>query len=57
MIQDVDMVVGPLGLAETRLAYLDFSYPYTIANYQLMIPAPKLASNFAAPWKPFSNQV
>ena len=51
------MVFGALGLVESRQAYLDYSYPYTISNYQLMIPAPKLANNFAAPWKPFSIQV
>jgi hypothetical protein len=56
-LQDVDMAIGPLGLVATRQAFLDFSYPYNIGTYQLMIPAPKLASNFAAPWKPFSFQV
>ena len=51
------MVFGALGLVATRQAYLDYSYPYTIGNYQLIIPATKLANNFAAPWKPFSIQV
>ena len=51
------MVFGALGLVATRQAYLDYSYPHIMGSYQLMIPAPKLANNFAAPWKPFSIQV
>ena len=51
------MAVGPLGLVGSRQAFLDYSYPYRVAYYYLMIPAPQLANNFAAPWKPFSINV
>ena len=33
---------------------MKYTFPYEIDSYRMLIPTPKLASNFGAPWKPFS---
>ena len=48
------MAVGSLVLFATRMPIMDYTFPYDINSYRMLIPTPKLASNFGAPWKPFS---
>ena len=48
------MAVGPMLLFAARLPYMDYSHPYQLTSYRMLIPTPELATNFGAPWKPFS---
>jgi len=48
------MAVGPLVLFAARIPIMDYSFPHEFTSYRMLIPTPKLASNFGAPWKPFS---
>ena len=48
------MAVGPMVLFAARIPVMDYTFPYQINSYRMLIPTPKLASNFDAPWKPFS---
>jgi hypothetical protein len=55
--QECDLVMGAIGMTNTRLPVLDFSQGYYYTGIAFMIPMPGNSNNVAAVVKPFQLPV